>query len=294
MKYRSTITRLVILIVAFTVVANMAGIFSSQEIPPKTHTSIHGEEVTLYGKGLYKHMPQDIAIQGIAQDYITLFIALPLLLIGLFSMRRGSLAGRFLLTGLLLYVLLTYLFYMTMAMYNAMFLVYVAILCCSLFAFLLCMVSFDYDRVFHLFRANGTMRVTCYFLLVNCALIALLWLSIIVPPLLDGTIIPQGIGYFTTLIVQGFDLAIFLPVGVVSAVMCLRRIPAGYTFTLVYVIFLAVLMIALSSKVAFMAAAGQNVIPVVFITPTIAVIAIVCAMRLVMQSCPEHDHAAPL
>jgi hypothetical protein len=39
--------------------------------------SIRGENITIYGKGIYQHMAADVAIQGIAQDYVTLFMGVP-------------------------------------------------------------------------------------------------------------------------------------------------------------------------------------------------------------------------
>lgn len=69
-------------------------------------------------------MSSDVAIQGITQNYVTLFLAFPFLIFALFRFRNGSLKGKFMLAGVLNYFFLTYLFYMNMAMYNAMFLVY--------------------------------------------------------------------------------------------------------------------------------------------------------------------------
>jgi hypothetical protein len=116
--------------------------------------------------------------------------------------------------------------------------------------------------------------------MVNAGLIALLWLSIIIPPILDGTNIPKQVQHYTTLIVQGFDLAIFLPMAFVSGWMAVKKQIHGYLFTTVYMIFLSILMLALVSKILFMAAEGASVIPVIFIMPPIAGIAIYFSWRL--------------
>src|SRR5690606_11461775 len=75
------------------------------------------------GTGIYS---AEVAPQGIAQDYVTLFPGLPFLWISLAWARKGSLRGRFLLAGVLGYFFVTYLFYLMMGMYNALFLVYAA------------------------------------------------------------------------------------------------------------------------------------------------------------------------
>ncbi len=257
------------------------GIFSSRGEGSYGYSSIRGETITIYGKGLYRHMSADVAIQGIAQDYITLFIGIPLLLVGLLYGRKGNVKAKFLLTGVILYFFLTYLFYTAMAMYNEMFLAYVVLLSCSLFALLLNLISFDF--LSPIYKSNNTIRFAGYFLLVNSMLIALLWLSVVLPPLMDRTIYPNGLQHYTTLIVQGFDLGIFLPLGFVSAYLALKNNNAGYIFTTVYVIFLSLLMIALTSKIVFMANAGTNVFPVIFIMPVIAVISTILSFQLLRQ-----------
>jgi len=66
------------------------------------------------------------------------------------------------------------------------------------------------------------------FLLVNAGAIAPLWLGVVLPPLIDGSIFPVELEHYTTLIVQGMDLDLLLPLAVVTGVLLLRRRPAGY------------------------------------------------------------------
>lgn len=125
MKNKKTITILVLLTALLAAIAAAAGIFTNEGDGLYEFQSIHDQTVTIYGKGLYRHMTADVAIQGIAQDYITLFLAIPLLLLSLIWSRRGSLKGRFILAGTIGYIFLTYLFYTNMVIYNQLFLVYV-------------------------------------------------------------------------------------------------------------------------------------------------------------------------
>ncbi len=111
MNHTRTITILVILVVLLAAVASGTGILSREGPGPSTYMSIRGETVELYVRGLYAHMSSAVAIQGIAQDYITLCVALPLLIIALLLFRKGSLRATIVLADLLLYMLLTYLFY---------------------------------------------------------------------------------------------------------------------------------------------------------------------------------------
>lgn len=280
MKYKKIITSLCIIIALFSGIATSSGIFSSQVTPSFQYETVRGDTVLIYGKGLYAHMSADVAVQGIAQDYITLFLGVPLLLFGLIRARNNSLRGTILLTGTVFYFLLTYLFYLAMAMYNRMFTVYILLLASSLFCLLLLLIPFDIERFRESIKSDVVYKQSGIFLMINAGLIALLWLSIIIPPILDGTNIPKQVQHYTTLIVQGFDLAIFLPMAFVSGWMAVKKQMYGYLFTTVYMIFLSILMLALVSKILFMAAEGASVIPVIFIMPPIAGIAIYFSWRL--------------
>jgi len=281
MKFKKQITILVLFICITSLLTTLLGIFSNNGEGSYSYKTIRGETIVIYGKGLYRHMSADVAIQGIAQDYVTLFIGIPLLLLGLFYWRKGMVKAKFLLTGVLLYFFLTYLFYTAMAMYNEMFLAYVLLLSCSFFALIMNLISFDYGNP--TFKSDKTIRIASYFLLINSMLIALLWLSIVLPPLINMTIYPNGLEHYTTLIVQGFDLGIFLPLGFVSAFLALKKTNSGYIFTTLYVIFLSILMTALTSKIVFMAYAGANVIPAIFIMPVIALFSTILSFQLLRQ-----------
>ncbi len=281
MKSRKSITVLVILVAIFASLASISGIFSKSGPGSFDYTSIRGEKVTLYGIGLYRHMSADVAIQGIAQDYVTLFIGVPLLLIAFFWAMNGSLKGRFMLAGVLNYLFVTYLFYMNMAMYNQLFLIYILLTGTTFFAFILSLLSIDIQKLPEQFSEKAPVKFSGIFLIVNAVIIALLWLSIIVPPLIDNTIYPDSVDHFTTLTVQGFDLSILLPISFLGGLLLLNRSRFGYLIATVTLIFLSILMTALVAKIIAMANAGVNVIPAIFIIPVINLISVICSLKMV-------------
>lgn len=268
MKSKTIIPLLVFLIVALAALATTTGIFSSDGPGPYAYQSIRGETVTIYGKGVYKDMSAEVAPQGIAQDCVTLCIGIPLLLISLWMTKKGSRKGQYLLAGTLGYFLVTYLFYTVMGMYNQLFLVYVALMGASFYGFILTLQSFEVKGIDAAFKPAIPTTATGGFLIFNAVAIGLLWLSIVVPPLLNGTIIPVQVEHYTTLIVQGLDLGILLPGAFICGVLWIKKRPLGYLLTPIYFIFLSVLMTALTAKVIAMAVLGYNVIPVIFIIPT--------------------------
>ena len=281
MKKEITITTLVALIILFSAVAAGFGIFSDFGSGAFEHESIRGKTIEIFGKGIYRHMSSDVAVQGIAQDYITLFIAIPLLIISLIGYRKKSIRASFILTGTLGYFLVTYLFYMVMAMYNELFLMYVVLLGLSFFALFLAFNQLSRLNILELFSSKTPNKFVGWFLIINSVAIAFLWLSIIVPPLLNGTIYPTELNHYTTLIVQGFDLGLLLPVCFISGILLISKQPNGYLYSTVYIVFLSVLMTALTAKIIAMAMNSVNVIPVIFIIPSINIITILSAVLMI-------------
>ena len=106
MNKKRTITVMVIFIALISAFAAGLGIFSDFGTGAFVHESIRGQRIEIYGKGIYQHMSADVAIQGIAQDYITLFVAIPLLIISLIGYRKNSVQWHLFLAGTLGYFLI--------------------------------------------------------------------------------------------------------------------------------------------------------------------------------------------
>jgi hypothetical protein len=276
--YKKPLIILVFLIVILAIAATTMGIFSNDGRGQFEYTSIRGKTVMIYGKGLYKDMSAEVAPQGIAQDYVTLFIAIPLLILSFFKAREGSLKGRYLFAGTLGYFLVTYLFYTVMGMYNVMFLPYVILMGASFYSFILIILSFDTNALQNSFKPSTPVKITGGFLVFNSIVIGLMWLSKVIPPLLDGTIIPLQVEHYTTLIVQSLDLGILLPAGLISGVLLIRKKPSGYLLAPVFFVFLSLLMTALSAKIIVMKILDYNVVPAIFIIPAFNVITIICCL----------------
>lgn len=272
--YKKTFKILVILIIILSVIATLCGICSHQGEGNYPYETIRGKTILIHGYGIYKHMSKDVAIQGIAQDYITLFVGVPLLLIGLIGLGKRNLKIRLLLTGVLSYFFISYLFYLIMGMYNSLFLVYAALVCLTFFALVISLLSFDIEDISLKFKGEKPLRFAAGFLIFNVIMIALLWLGTIVPPLLDGSIYPDSLEHYTTLIVQGMDIGLLLPIALVSAILLLKKRPLGYLLVPVYTVFLSLMMTALTAKLIAMNMQGQSIIPAIFIIPLFAILAI--------------------
>jgi hypothetical protein len=74
--------------------------------------------------------------QAIGQDFVTLTVALPSLVVAAILAGRGSGGGRLIWLGVLTYLVYTYAIYAFATRFNSLFLVYVALLGCSLYEML--------------------------------------------------------------------------------------------------------------------------------------------------------------
>lgn len=228
MKYKSSIRTLVFLIAAFALLAAGVGVFygSAAGETGKTFLSLHGETVQLYGRGIYSNDSVASAAQTIGQDWVTLLMGIPLLVVSYVFAAKDSLRSRILLAGTLAYFLYTYMSYSFLCMYNALFLVYTALMSMSFFAFVLVMLSFDLEKLKEACSGDLPVKPISFFILLFAVAIALMWLGRIVPPLSSGKT-PSGLEHYATLVIQGMDLGFVIPVSIFAAVQLLRRKAIG-------------------------------------------------------------------
>ena len=289
MRFKNPIGILVFCIVGLSLVATLSGILSNQGPGEYEYESIHGQKVTIYGKGYYQYMSSDVAIQGIAQDYVTLFVGIPLLLISFVLAAKDTLKGKILLAGVLGYFTVTYIFFLCMAMFNALFLLWVAIASASFYAFILTVLPLERVNLKQYFHLKLPVKPVGGFLIFNSIMIGFLWLGVILPPLIDGTIYPPELEHYTTLIVQALDLSILLPASFLSGWLLIKKRPFGYLIAPIYMVFLSLLMIALTGKIIGMSLVGVDPGPAIIMIPLINSIAIICTM-LILKNIKEGEY----
>jgi hypothetical protein len=226
MKYQSTLRWLIPLIGILTLVAAGTGLFYQTDGQPYPFTSLRGEEVTIYGRGIYAYETISSAAQAQANDLVTLVLGLPLLAVSTWLAFRGSLRGRLLLTGTLGFFLYTYISMAFLAAFNALFLVYTVLYSFSLFAFILSMMSFDLDTLPEKFSEKLPRRWIAGLLFFVGAFLSLAWLGRILPPILQGQ--TPLLENATTMVIQAMDLGLVLPLVVLGGILLLRRSAWGY------------------------------------------------------------------
>lgn len=260
-------------IVLLTLAATVGGLLPGDGTPFEA-VSVRGEKVLINARGLYFWDTVSSAAQMQANDLITLFLALPLLLVSFFLVVRGSLRGKMVLAGILGFILYTYTTMCFGAHFNALFSIYVALFSASLFSLILTLMSFDVKSLPGFFSAKLPRGLISALLFFAAAFIVLAWSGRISAayaspsaPVLENT---------TSMFIQAMDLGIIAPLCVVSGVLLLRGHPWGYLLAPVSMIKFATLGIAVSLMAVNMARRGVAVSPVEMIVfPVLALSGIV-------------------
>jgi hypothetical protein len=250
-----------LLISALALIAAATGVFTASSARHTTFLSLRHETIPIQGSGLYAYDSVSGAAQAIGQDYATLLVGVPLLLVASFLASRGALRWKLLQAGALWYFAYTYLLIAFGGAYNPLFLVYVVIYSASILAFLLSLHAIDVGGLPCMFSSHFARRTIAWLVIGFGALLALLWLGRIIPALLSGGI-PIGLESYSTLFVQAGDLGLVVPLAILSGALLLRRRPVGYLLASVLLVKGAMFGLALVAMMLSMAVAGVAIAPV--------------------------------
>lgn len=220
-----TLKWLILLIFILTLIATLAGLWPAEGMPYPL-TTFRGEKVTINARGLYYWDTVSSAAQMQANDLIALVLGLPLLAVSTWLVQRGSLRGRLLLAGTLGFILYTYITMAFGAQYNALFLVYVALVSLSLFALVLVIMSFDLETLPAHFSERLPRGWIAGLLFFAATFLSLAWLGRVAATFAPGAI--PALDNTTSMFIQVMDLGLVVPVCVLSGTLLLRRRPWGY------------------------------------------------------------------
>lgn len=177
-----------------------------------------------------------------AQDAVILLVAVPVLAIGLWTARRGSLRGRIVWLGALAFMTYMWASVAGQLAFNRFFLGYVVLFGLSLFTLVGGVATTDATAIRR--GLDGRLSTTRYggFLALIALGLALLWLSEIVPAILAGTP-PVIVEQFGPQAAHTYvlDLGVVVPALIITADLLRRDRAWGYVFTGVLLVMAALL-----------------------------------------------------
>lgn len=211
-------------------------------------------------EGLFRGDSIYLVAQAVGQDVVTLVAALPALVVGAFLAARGSERARMVWLGVLVYLVYTYVIYAFQVRFNSLFLVYVALLGCSLYALIGGLVTTQFEVVRSRFTGRTPIGLASIFLGAVAGLFYLAWLAETLPAVLSG-VVPQGVlaNGTPTGAVHVLDMAWILPAMLMTSLWLRRGMALGYVLAGVLLTFLALLAAAIVAMTVAMWVYGQPV-----------------------------------
>lgn len=253
-KQPGIVNLLLSFIILMSLAASAVGLFWQDGGQPFDFASIHGNTVKIYGQGLYHFDTFFKAPLFRGTDAVTLFIAIPLLIVGMVLNNRGLLRGRIFLAGILSYFLYVSASLSFGTAYNNLFLVYILFFSASFFAFATILSSFDLQSLPAHFSPRLPRRFIAGFLFV-AGLSVFVWLIDIISGLTTGQI-PVGLAHYTTDITAVIDIGIIPPAAYLAGVLVLRRSPLGFVLAPILMILNALVGVMVLFQTIFQSMAG--------------------------------------
>jgi hypothetical protein len=201
------------------------------------------------------------AIQGVGQDFATLFTAVPALLLSAVFAWRGSTRSLLVNLGVQTYLLYSYSMYAITVHFNELFLVYCFSMGLSFYGLVGILANFDKealrDAVLALPKEKVLRRALAGLMFFTAAIFYFLWLSEIIPHMMAGTKPTSLVEVdLPANMVHVYDLSLLLPALILSGIWLLRKQVFGFLFAPILIIFGLFMAIALVSMIFFMVQEG--------------------------------------
>jgi len=195
--------------------------------------------------------------QGIGQDIVNLFMAVPILIIASIFAYRKSKSGILIWSGIIFYLAYSYTIYCFGMHFNNLFILYCLILGLSFYSLVYFVISLLQENVSEWFSKKVPTKSTGIFLITIAVLFYFIWLSEIIPAIMSN-IIPKSILESGLLInpVHVLDLAICLPALLITGVALLKKRTIGFLMAPTMMIFCIFMSIAIASMVLVMKSKG--------------------------------------
>lgn len=251
MKSMKTIMALTIAILLLSVIATTIGLFSKEEQEYPAVVTTYGESIELYNKGIYARDSLSMGSQAVAQDFVTIILGVPLLIISLLLINKKNAKGICLLTGTLGYFLYTYASYSFLIVYNPLYLVYVLIMILSFYSFILSMNHMNKSGIMNNFSEKFPVKSMGRFMWIVAVMLGGLWLGRILPTVMNGTA-PINLEHYSTLGIQTLDLGFVVPASLVAGYLLSKRNKWGYILSVVLVIKAVTMTAAVSAMTILM------------------------------------------
>lgn len=279
MKKTNGIDKLLFFIIVLLIVITATGLLSFNTRNSYIIINQYGDEVRIFGSGIYAHDSYFKAPIFVGTDFTMLLLAVPMMTISLIGdVRRQTQKSKLKLTAVtavVLYYTASIAFGVT---YNAYHLLYIALFSCSLFALITLITQFDtgaLQRSLCIDLPTKGMRV---FLILSGVSLFVAWLPDIIPTLISRTTLPH-IEVYTTEITYVLDMGIISPLMFICLVLLKKKKGLGIVILSAMLTLCTIVGVMLPIQTVFQVLAGIDIPAPVLITKvgTFVVLAVFAA-----------------
>jgi hypothetical protein len=249
-------------------IATGAGLFLPGGSGPVSFTTLQGQTVEIFGRGLYFRDTVFVGAGSRGADVVTLGIGMPLLaLCGLLHW-QGSLRGTLLLLGTFVYFLYIYASYALGGVaYNRLLLVYIALFSASLYAVVLTFRLIERHHLAALTSSRLPRLGPAIFMIASGLVTVFIWLTPLLPALIQDQP-PATLGsYYTGRVTDALDLGLITPTTFLAGWLILRRSPLGYLVALALLVLEIMLLPMIAAQTVSQLSAGIAFTPGEIIGP---------------------------
>jgi hypothetical protein len=191
--------------------------------------------------------------QSAGQDIIDLFLIVPVLLVSAFFARRHNKNALLIWAGTVMYLSYTFLIYCFDVHFNRLFIIYCMTLGLSFYSLL----YFFYSQMKTLdvmdVKVPALIKTAGIYFLITACLFYFLWLSEIIPAMMDNTI-PKSLRDvgLPTNAVHVIDLSLFLPGIFITGILLLKKRQAGFLLAPIMLTFFVLMDITICGLIIIM------------------------------------------
>ncbi|MDZ7792959.1 MAG: hypothetical protein U5P10_04480 [Spirochaetia bacterium] len=250
-KTRKTSIRLSVIIIILSTIASMGGIFIKDLY----------QDNFLVTSGWY------------GNDFVTLFLAVPMLAISLMLSKRGSQRAQLVLLGMFFYTLYNYAFYLFGAAFNSLFLIYVALFTLSIYTLIFGVSSLNLKVVTDQFSSKTPTKIISGYMIIVSVLLGAFHVSLSLKYVFTGQI-PEFLILLdkSTNIISALDLSLTVSLGLLGAFWLWKRQQWGYVVAVIWNVKSFVYLSALSATTfwGFKTGASESIIELTLWVPIAA------------------------
>jgi hypothetical protein len=197
---------------------------------------------------MYVRETADWQAQSIAQDLFDLIFAVSALILSVWLFRKGSRFAFFMLAGILIFLIYTFIIYTLGVHFNRFFLLYCLTLALSSYALIMLLWQTESANVKGWFNPEVSVLGPIIYLFFFAILFYGLWLSEIIRALVTGIVpaILEQTGLFTNP-VHVVDLSLLLPGFVIAALLLRKRHALGYVFAPAIMAFSVIMTLSIAT-----------------------------------------------